>query len=317
MWPILSDYVPILLAFGIDRLCRGCPNRFHTIAVIGIVLNWVASWAAYLERPFLRCLYGGMIALAGIAIAGGTGLLLQQLFVLMPWPIEWMATAIVLKMTLALYNVALATKDVLETLKANDVLRARALVGCYVVNRDTSWLNAHELSSATVGEVAKNASDGIVAPLLCYALGDLPVALAYCFIGAANAMMGHHDDIRERLGKIPAFLDDVVNMIPARLTALAIIVASIFSDANTRLAYLVWRHEARLGGSLNASYPMSSMAGALEIEIEKFGHYRLGAGYRYAVPSDIPRAVRLLYITTALTVSSLFALMILMHLLRP
>lgn len=317
MWPILSDYVPVLLAFGIDRLGRGFPNRFHTIAMIGIVLNWVVSWAPYLERSYLRLLYGGIVALVGIAIAGGIGLLLQPLFASMPWPIEWVAKAIVLKMTLSLYNVALATKDVFETLKAKDVSRARALVRHYVVNRDTSRLNVYELSSATVGEVAKNASDGIVAPLLCYALGGLPAALAYCFISAANASMGRHDDVNEWLGKIPAFLDDVVNLIPARLTALAIIVASIFSDANTRIAYLVWRHEARLSDSLNAGYPMSSMAGALEIEIEKFGHYRLGAGYRHATPSDIPRAVRLLYITTAFTVSSLFVLMVLMHLLRP
>lgn len=317
MWPILSDYIPVLLAFGIDRLLRGFPNRFHTIDVIGIVLDWVVSWAPHLERFFLRFLYGGIVALAGIAIMGGIGLLAQQLFALLPWPIEWIAKAIVLKMTLALYNVALATEEVFASLKAQDVPRARALVRYYVVNQETSWLNVYELSSVTVGEVAKNASDGIVAPLLCYALGGLPAALAYCFVDAADTIMGHHDDTHEWLGKIPAFLDDVVNLIPARLTAWAIIVASLFSDANTRMAYLVWWHEARLSDSLNSGYPMSSMAGALEIEIEKFGHYRLGVGHRHAEPGDIPRAVRLLYATTTLTVIGLFFLMTFIHLLRP
>ncbi len=317
MWPILSDFIPVLLAFGIDRLFRGFPNRFHTIDIIGFGLDWVIAWAPNLERSFFRFVYGAVIALSGIAIMGGIGLLLQQCFTLLPWPLEWLATAIVLKMTLALYNVALATEEVFETLKSEDVPRAQALVRYYVVNQDTSRLNAYELSSVTVGEVAKNASDGIVAPLLCYALGGLPAALAYCFVDAADTIMGHHDDKHEWLGKIPAFVDDLVNLIPARLTAWAIILAAIFSDANVRIAYLVWWNEARLSDSLNSGYPMSSMAGALEIEIEKFGHYRLGAGHRHAEPGDIPRAVRLLYATTTITVIGLFFLITFLHLIRP
>ncbi len=129
--------------------------------------------------------------------------------------------------------------------------------------------------------------------------------------------MGHRDDKYEWLGKMPAFLDDLVNLIPARLTAWTIILAAIFSDANVRIAYWVWWNEARLSDSLNSGYPMSSMAGALEIEIEKFGHYRLGAGHRHAEPGDIPRAVRLLYAATTLTVIGLFFLITFIHLVRP
>ncbi len=317
MWPILDDFIPVLLAFGIDRLTGGFPNRFHTIDLIGFVIDWLVSWAPRLEWSFLRFLYGAIVVVAGTAIVAGLGLLLQRGFALLPWPIEWIATAIVLKMTLALYNVALATEEVFETLKAEDLPRARAMIRYYIVNQDTSRFNAFELSAATVGEVAKNASDGIVAPLLCYALGGLPAALAYCFIDTADAIMGHHDDKHEWLGKIPALLDDLVNFIPARLTAWVMIVAALFSDANSGNAYLVWWHEARLSDSRNSGYPMSSMAGALEIEIEKFGHYRLGAGQRHPEPGDIPRAIRLLYATTTLTVIGLFFLITLMHLVQP
>jgi adenosylcobinamide-phosphate synthase len=317
MWPILGDFIPVLLAFSIDRLFRDLPNRFHTIDLFGFALDWILAWAPKPERVFLRFLYGALVTLAGITIVGSIGLLLQTFFALLPWPIEWIAKAIVLKMTLSLYNMALATKEVFKTLKAQDVPRARTLVRYYAVDQDTARLNAYELSSVTVGEVAKNASDGIVAPLLYYALGGLPAALAYCFIDAADAMMGHHDDLYEWLGKIPALLDDLVNLIPARLAAWALIVAALFSGANVHNACLVWWHEARLSDSLNAGYPMSSMAGALEIEIEQFGHYRLGAGYRHAEPGDIPRAVRLLYAATTLTVIGLFFLITFIHLVQP
>ena len=317
MWPILSNFTPVLLAFGIDRLFRGFPNRFHTIDLFGFVLDWILSLAPNAERVFLRFLYGALVVLAGTAIVGAIGLLLQQLFDLLPWPIEWLAKAIVLKMTLALYNMSLAAQAVFETLKAKDVTRAQALVKYYVVNQDTTRLNAYELSSVTVGEVAKNASDGIMAPLLGYALGGLPVALAHCFIDTADTIMGHHDDIHEWLGKIPALLDDLVNLIPARLTAWAIVLGAIFSDANVRNAHRVWWYEGKLSDSLNAGYPMSSMAGALEIEIEQFGHYRLGAGQRRPEPGDIVRAVRLLYAATTLTVIGLFFIIAFIHLVRP
>jgi adenosylcobinamide-phosphate synthase len=317
MWPILNDFIPVLLAFGIDRLFKGFPNRFHTIDLFGFVLDWVVSFAPKPERFFLRFLYGAVVVVMGIAIVGGIGLLLQQFFDLLPWPIAWLAKAMVLKMTLALYNLSLATQAVFETLQAKDLSRARALVRYYVVNLDTTHLNAYELSSVTVGEVAKHASDGIMAPLLCYALGGLPVALAHCFIDAADTVMGHHDDTHEWLGKIPALLDSIVNLIPARLTACVIVVAAIFSDASARNAQRVWWYEGKLSDSLNAGYPMSSMAGALEIEIEQFGHYRLGAGQRRPEPDDIARAVRLLYAATTVTVIGLFFLMIFVYLVRP
>ncbi len=317
MWPILSDFIPILLALGIDRLTGGFPNRFHTIDLIGFVLDGVVSKAPRSERTLLRFFYGAFVVLAGTAIAAGIGLLLQFLFTLLPWPIAWLAKAMVLKMTLSLCNLAAAAEEVWETLKSEDLPRAQALVRYYVVNRDTSRLNSIELSAATVGEIAKNASDGIVAPLLCYALGGLPAALAYCFIDTADAVMGHRDDQHEWLGKIPARLDDLVNLIPARLTAWLMIGATLFANANFRIAYLVWWHEARLSDSINTGYPLSSMAGALEIEIENFGHYRIGAGHRFPEPGDIPRAVRVLYSTTALTAIFLFFLITFIHLIRP
>jgi adenosylcobinamide-phosphate synthase len=317
MWPILNDFIPVLLAFGIDLLFKGFPNRFHTIDLCGFLLDKILALAPSLKQVFLRFLYGALVVLVGTAIVGGIGLLLQQVSNLLPWPIEWIAKAIVLKMTLALYNVSLATKAVFETLKAQDITRARVLVRYYVVNQDTAGLNAYELSSATVGEVAKNTSDGIVAPLLYYALGGLPAALAHCFIDAADTVMGHHDDTYEWLGKLPALLDALVNLIPARLAAWVLIVAAMFTDANMRNAHRVWWYESKLSNSLNAGYPMSSMAGALEIEIEQFGHYRLGAGQRRAEPGDIARAVRLLYAATTLTVIGLFFLITFIHLVRP
>ncbi len=94
------------------------------------------------------------------------------------------------------------------------------------MSRDTTVLNASEISAATIESVAENASDSLVAPLLYYAIGGLPGALLYRLINTADAMLGYRDPEREWLGKIPARLDDLVNLIPARLTAGCILVVA-------------------------------------------------------------------------------------------
>jgi adenosylcobinamide-phosphate synthase len=135
----------------------------------------------------------------------------------------------------------------------------------------------------------------VVAPWLFYALGGLPAALAYRFINTADAMLGYRDPIHAWLGKVPARLDDVVNLLPARLTAVFIALAASFLGAHARQAWAVWRRDACLTASPNAGHPMSAMAGALGVELEKVGQYRLGAGQALPAAADIARAIRLLY----------------------
>jgi adenosylcobinamide-phosphate synthase len=150
--------------------------------------------------------------------------------------------------------------------------------------------------------VGENASDGIVAPLLFYTLGGLPAALAYRFINTADAMLGYRDAVRFWLGKVPARVDDLANLVPARLTAVLIVLAALLLGENTRQAWTVWYRDAQLTASPNAGHPMSAMAGALQVELEKVGQYRLGAGQSLPGAGHIARATRLLYGVTALAV---------------
>jgi adenosylcobinamide-phosphate synthase len=151
-----------------------------------------------------------------------------------------------------------------------------------------------------VESVAENTSDGIVAPLFFYALGGLPAALAYRFINTADAMLGYRDAVHLWLGKVPARVDDLVNLVPARLTAALLVLASSLLGEEARQAWTVWRRQAGQTASPNAGQPMSAMAGALRVELEKVGHYRLGADQPLPGARDIARAIRLVYGATAL-----------------
>jgi adenosylcobinamide-phosphate synthase len=111
-------------------------------------------------------------------------------------------------------------------------------------------------------------------------------------------MLGYRDSAREWPGKIPARFDDLLNLIPARLTALLWIICAPLIGANSMEALAAWRSDRGKTASPNAGHPMSAAAGALEVRLEKTVHYVLGERYRAPGPIDIQRAVRLMQITS-------------------
>jgi adenosylcobinamide-phosphate synthase len=128
-------------------------------------------------------------------------------------------------------------------------------------------------------------------------------------------MLGYRDPEHEWLGKAPARLDDIANLIPARLTALLFILASLWG-ADAGRARRVWWRDRRETASPNAGHPMSAMAGALGVELEKVDHYCLGQGQRAATAADVGRSVRLMRLATLLGGGLLIGLPWLCRLLR-
>jgi adenosylcobinamide-phosphate synthase len=161
------------------------------------------------------------------------------------------------------------------------------------------------VAAATVESVAENTSDGLVAPLLYYAWGGLPGALAYRFTNTADSMLGYRDATYEWLGKAPARLDDLANLLPARISAGLILLAAALLGQDAGRAWRIWQRDAGRTASPNAGHPMSAMAGALGVELVKVGHYRLGVGGRPPAPEDIRRALHIMRTAVALCVALL------------
>jgi adenosylcobinamide-phosphate synthase len=211
-------------------------------------------------------------------------------------------------MTFSLRGLIKAAEEVEDALKVGDLTEARRLASWHLVSRDTTALSEPQVAAATIESVAENVSDGVVAPLFYYVLGGLPAALAYRFVNTADAMLGYRDPTHEWMGKAPARLDDLANLIPARLSAALIVLASALIGENSRMAWQVWQRDAGVTASPNAGHPMSAMAGALDVELEKVGHYRLGAGGRQPASGDIRRAARLIFFVPIL-IAALLALL--------
>jgi adenosylcobinamide-phosphate synthase len=131
--------------------------------------------------------------------------------------------------------------------------------------------------------------------LFWYSIGGLPLALAYRFANTADAMLGYHTAELEWLGKIPARLDDALNWLPARLSGLLLALAAPAAGGSTQAALQAMRRDAGSTESPNAGYPMSAAAGALDVALEKRGHYRLNAAARCPSAADLGGARRLLW----------------------
>jgi len=284
-----------LLSLLLDHLLGDPPNRFHPTAWMGNLIGWLVSFRPRGNR-LAELAFGVFILIAGLLLTISAGLAVTYLAKSLPVWAEILLTALVLKLTISLKGLDKASHEVQTALEEGDLGKARHALSWHLVSRDTSNLDASRVSAAAIESVAENASDGIVAPLIFFALGGLPGAFAYRFVNTADSMLGYHDEEREWLGKVPARLDDVLNFIPARLTGVCLLLAAPLVGANVRQGWKILWRDASQTDSPNAGIPMSAMAGALGVELEKMGSYILGKGLRQPSAVDLARARRLLVV---------------------
>ena len=192
---------------------------------------------------------------------------------------------------LATRNLVDESRSVLLALERHDLPGARQRLS-RIVGRDTQALDETEVSRAVIETLAESACDGIVSPLTWMAVGGVPLAMAYKAVNTLDSMIGHADEHYFYFGKVAARLDDVANFLPARITALLIVLVS----GQAPSAWRIWRRDGALHKSPNAGHPESAMAGALGVRLggentyagERIAAPLLGAGF----PPPTPKAVR-------------------------
>ena len=275
----------LLLALGLDLLVGEPPNRWHPVAWVGRLLDlgWRLSRAS---RPFGLMVSGGGVLLLVVGVAAVASWVAGRL----GWPGLFLEAAL-LKYTFSLRGLVGAAGEVRQGLAVEDLVAARQRVGWHLVSRPTETLSAGEVASATVESVAENLTDSVVAPLFFFLLGGLPGAWAYRVVNTADSMWGYREGRLEYWGKPAARLDDLMNWIPSRVAALAIVLGALVAgESATRAWRTMWREHGRTV-SPNAGWTMAAMAGALGVALEKPGVYRLGSGSLPGVEA-IGRAVR-------------------------
>lgn len=259
----------LLVALSADALLGDPPNACHPVVLLG---GWMRLGERLAPRTAsARLAWGAAWLAGGLALVAGTAALL---------PRQTLIQGLAASTLLAYRGLDRAVREVEAALVAGDLAEARRLLGWHLVSRPTAELTEAEVAAAAIESLAENLSDSLVAPAMAYLLGGLPALAAYRLANTADAMWGYRDARYEQLGRAAARLDDALNLLPARLSAALIALATQLVNGRGAEAWRVARRDAGRTASPNAGWPMAAMAGALDTTLTKRGHYTLGDGPR-------------------------------------
>lgn len=172
----------------------------------------------------------------------------------------------------------------------------------YIVGRDTKNLDREEIIKATVETISENTSDGIIGPLFFTVILGAPGAMMYKFVNTMDSMLGYMDDKYIDIGYFPAKLDDLLNLIPARLTAMLMIISS-FGSFDIKNGFKILKRDRLNHKSPNSGYPESAVAGLLGIKLGGSNYYHgvlvekptMGDGVRNISLRDIEDSIKIMY----------------------
>ncbi|MBV9945375.1 MAG: cobalamin biosynthesis protein CobD [Myxococcales bacterium] len=285
----LDRALAVFGALALDAAFGEPPDRLHPVAWIGAWIERGRSWALQGGRA-TQLARGAVVAL----VVPATAALIVHAIARAAAPSALASAAVgavLLKPTFAVRALGEAALRVRDALEAGDLAAARRALGS-LCSRDPRGLDGGELAAAAIESVAENTSDSVVAPLAYFAAFGLPGAAFYRAANTIDAMMGYHGEL-EWAGKAGARLDDLLNLVPARLTALLLVCAGAVLGEDARRGLAVWRRDGGKTESPNAGRPMAAMAGVLGLRLAKRGAYALGDDVDRPVGStDIARAWR-------------------------
>jgi adenosylcobinamide-phosphate synthase len=243
----------IMVAAVLLDLWLGEPRRAHPLIGFGRMAIWIET-RTYADRRL-----NGMAA--WLLAVGSLVMLLWSVQRVLPAWISSLIAALVLYATLGLRSLGEHAQPVAAALVNGDVDEARRAVG-RMVSRDTVALNAHQVAAAATESVLENGNDSVFGALFWFALFGAPGALLYRLANTLDAMWGYRTARYERFGWAAARIDDVLNFIPARLTALTYALCGNFV-----VAWRCWRTQARQWDSPNAGPVIAAGAGAVNVRL--------------------------------------------------
>lgn len=310
----MYDIYPLVpwLAMLLDMAVGDPRTRWHPVVLIGQVISfWEARLYPKQSRP-VRTVFDGaccvLLVFLTVAIVGGVflyGAALAGYYVYIA------ASAVLLYITITPDSLARDGKEIAGLLMTGDLAKARQKLS-WIVGRDTDRLDESEISRATIETVAENITDGILSPLFYFALGGPLGALLYRTANTMDSMLGYRNDRYLYFGRVAARLDDVLNYIPARITAVLLLAGAWILRYDVRHAWQIMRRDADKHPSPNGGYAEATVAGALGIRLGGNNYYGgvpefrayMGDAKQSMTWVHILSTVRLMYASTWLMIAS-------------
>ncbi len=287
----------------IDILLGDPPNRFHPVSWLGILIGLLTPKIKgdkdgyNVNKEKLRGVIFVIILVASLGVA--THVLVYMCLHLIGIVAVIILAALILKIARAINGMEKHAIKVISALEQGDLKSARHNLSL-IVRRQTGELSKQYVLSATIECIGESTVDGIVAPLFFYSLLGPAGALTYRVINTLDSMVGYKDDYHKNIGWMSAKLDTVSNYIPARITSFLMVISSQMVGADWKNSIQILRRDHSKTRSLNAGYPMATIAGALRIKLEKVGHYSLGENCEPLSIDKCRTAISIMKLTTFL-----------------
>lgn len=306
MWSVYALFIGCII-----DLIVGDPHSIpHPVIFIGKLISAIEKVVRKIFPKTVR----------GENVAGGVlWLLVVVISTAVPALLLWLCYGLNTWLGLALESIMcwqiLATKSLKDesmkvhaALKTGNIEKSRYAVSM-IVGRDTANLDDKAVARAAVETVAENTSDGIVAPLLFLAIGGAPLGFFYKAVNTMDSMLGYVEMPYKNIGLVPAKMDDVMNFIPARLSALMMLLAGWLLKLDVKNGWKIFKRDRFNHASPNSAQTESVCAGLLGLQLAGDAWYHgelhkkkfIGDALREIEYEDIKRACRLLYVTAVLS----------------
>ena len=306
----MYSLLALVFGFGIDLLVGDPHSIPHPVIFIGKLISALEKLVRKIFPKTVKGenFAGGVLWLVVVAVSTAVpALLLWLCYGLSVW-LGLAIESIMCWQILATKSLKDESMKVYAALKTGNIEKSRYAVSM-IVGRDTANLDDKAVARAAVETVAENTSDGIVAPLIFLAIGGAPLGFFYKAVNTMDSMLGYVEMPYKNIGLVPAKMDDVMNFIPSRLSALIMLLAGWLLKLNVKNGWKIFRRDRFNHASPNSAQTESVCAGLLGLRLAGDAWYHgelhkkkfIGDALREIEYEDIQRACRLLYVTAALS----------------
>lgn len=301
----------VILGFVLD-LIFGDPHwLYHPVQAIGKLISVLEKGirAVLPKDKTGERIGGGILVLLVVGISTGVTAALLYFCYHIHWLLGFVVETVICYQMLATKSLKTESMKVYAALKTGDIEESRKAVSM-IVGRDTQNLTEEGVTKAAVETVAENASDGVLAPLFYMVIGGAFLGVAYKAVNTMDSMVGYKNERYQYFGTAAAQFDDLVNFLPARISAIMMILASFVCGMDGKNAARIFKRDRLKHASPNSAHTEAVMAGALDIQLAGDAWYfgklhkkdYIGDAIRPVEVEDIARANRLLYATAVCSV---------------
>ena len=304
-WSLMALVIGFIIDFFV-----GDPHGFpHPIILIGKLISALDRGLRRLfpTTPKGERTAGAVLWILTVSLSAAVpGLILFLCHQVSPW-LRLTVESIMCWQILAARALEKESMLVYKALESGDITASRRAVSM-IVGRDTAALDDAAVTRAAVETVAENTSDGVVAPLIFLAIGGAPLGFFYKAVNTMDSMLGYTEPPYKDIGLVPAKADDMVNYIPARLSALLMLAAGFLLGLDVKNGWQIYRRDRRNHASPNSAQTEAMCAGLLGLRLAGDAWYHgvlhrkpfIGDPVREIRHDDIPRTCRLMYLTALL-----------------